>query len=222
MLSKNGVVKKLGAAATVTCYVKTDELKPAAWNPAQRVQLRSIGDLRDSIEADGFWEFAPILVDRSGTIIDGHRRWTAAKLLDLKEVPVVIVDADADELWAKFNGTRMDVTGRQALEAIANGMTSRPPKYASMLSKLEAVVGKAGIAMLGKRGKSPYIVNQALRIARYAERESDNEFVGKVVFWLAAHPRMNTISRKAIQDDIDPDVLVSAVDADKPLAVQYA
>jgi len=44
----------------------------------------------------GFYK--PIVVDKSTMVIlDGHHKWTAARLLDLDNVPVVMVDYMADE-----------------------------------------------------------------------------------------------------------------------------
>ena len=219
--SKSKGIKKLRGVDTITCYVATDSLKPAPWNPAIRVQLAYLHNLRDSMEADGFWEFMPILVDRNSTIIDGHRRWTAAKLLNLTEVPVTIVDADADEKWADINGTVMPITGAQALQAIASGMSSRPAKYEPMISKLEAAIGTDGLKMLGQRGKSPYVIHSALRIARYLGLEDNTAFVGQVVWWLSDHARMNMITSRAMNEDVPAEVIERAIRANRPLTANY-
>lgn len=214
-------IKKLRGVDTVTCYVSIDSLKPAPWNPAIRVQLAYLHDLRDSIETDGFWEFMPILVDRNSTIIDGHRRWTAAKLLNLKEVPVTLVDADADEKWADINGTGMPISGPQVLQAISSGMKSRPAKFEPMISKLEAAIGAEGLQKLGQRGKSPYVINAALRIARYVGQEDNSIFVGQTVWWLTDHARMNSITTRAMNEDVPPEVIERAIRANRPLLPNY-
>ena len=44
----------------------------------------------------GFYK--PIIVDRDSLVIlDGHHKWTAARLLDLDRVPVVMIDYLLDE-----------------------------------------------------------------------------------------------------------------------------
>lgn len=219
--STKHTLRKLRTAATDTVYVRHDSLKPAAWNPAIRVQLQYLHDLRDSIEAEGFWEFEPILVDRNGVIIDGHRRWTAAGLLHLVEVPVIIIDADADELWAKVNGTRMDLTGAQALQAVANGLQGRPAKYSKVLAKLEEVIGASGLQLLSQRGRSPNVYNQAHRIARYLGCENVREDMSMIVFWLVYHPRMNTIVMRAMADNVDPKIIEDAIRGNRPLQLKY-
>jgi ParB-like chromosome segregation protein Spo0J len=64
-------------------------LKPYANNPRKhsKAQVRQIAA---SIEAFGFTN--PVLVDAEGTILAGHGRVEAAKLLKLAEVPTLCID----------------------------------------------------------------------------------------------------------------------------------
>lgn len=215
------VLKKIRNANAVTMIVKRDSLKPAAFNPQIRVQMQYLKDLRESMATDGFWEFCPILVDKNGVIIDGHRRWTAAGLLHIEEVPVTMVDADADELWAKYNGTRMDVSGKQAMQAIANGLRTAPTKYAGQIARLEDVVGIEGVKELGNRGVSPFVINQAVHIARYCGLADDKPFIGITVYWMVNNKRMSTISSRAINDQVDPTTIERAIRANRPLTADY-
>ncbi|MEM6411972.1 MAG: ParB N-terminal domain-containing protein, partial [Pseudomonadota bacterium] len=66
-----------------------DTLKPYARN-ARTHSKRQIEQIAASIEHFGFTN--PILVDEEMTIIAGHGRLQAAKLLDLTEVPVVMIE----------------------------------------------------------------------------------------------------------------------------------
>jgi DNA modification methylase len=70
-------------------YLPPEEVKPNPQNPRKhgRAQLRA---LAKSIEAFGF--NAPILVDRKKTILAGHGRLEAAKLLNLTVVPVICLN----------------------------------------------------------------------------------------------------------------------------------
>lgn len=218
---KNGMLQKKGAVDAVTILVQPETLKAAPWNPEIRVQLRYLGDLRASMEADGFWEYAPMLVDRNGIIIDGHRRWVTARLLGIKFVPVTIVDDDADRIWAMYNGTRMDLTGAQSLQAVAQGLKTRPPKYAPLIARLEAVVGEEGLRDLGRRGASPYVMHRAMQITRYCSLEEDRAFIKKAIYWLVEHARMTAITARAMQENIKPEVIESAIRTDQPLVTSY-
>ena len=69
-----------------------EKVKPYENNPRKNNAVEKVAA---SIEEFGWQQ--PIVVDKSGTIIAGHTRYGAAKLLELKEVPVVVADL-SDEL----------------------------------------------------------------------------------------------------------------------------
>lgn len=66
----------------------------------------------------GFYK--PIVIDRSSKVIlDGHHKWTAAKLLGLDVVPVIIVDYLQDDtvlvdVWPESD--RESITKEEVLE----------------------------------------------------------------------------------------------------------
>jgi len=64
------------------------DIQPARRNARthSRSQIRKIAD---SIERFGF--VTPILIDREGRIVAGHGRWQAAKLLNMAEVPTLVL-----------------------------------------------------------------------------------------------------------------------------------
>jgi ParB-like chromosome segregation protein Spo0J len=70
-------------------YRSIQTLSPFARNA--RTHSRSqIRKLRDSIQSFGFVN--PILVNQSGTIIAGHGRVEAAKLLGMTEIPTICLE----------------------------------------------------------------------------------------------------------------------------------
>lgn len=215
------VLKNLGKVDVTTCMVATDSLTPSPFNPQIRTQLAYLKDLRASMEKNGFWPWSPVIVDINGTIIDGHRRWTVANLCHISMVPVTIVDADPDVLWAEMNGTRMDLSGKQVTQALANGLKTVPAKYATMIERLEKVVGKDGIKELGDRGISPFIVNVAVRIARYCDLADDNMFIASTIWWIANHRLMSTVATNAIKTLVDPHVIESAIRGNRTLRADY-
>ncbi len=73
--------------AKVECFA-IDALKPNARN-ARTHSKKQIRQIADSIAAFGF--VVPIVVDEGGIIIAGHGRYAAAKLLGLRQVPVLEV-----------------------------------------------------------------------------------------------------------------------------------
>ena len=77
----------------------------------------------------GFYK--PIVIDNdSKVILDGHHKWTAAKLLDLDLVPVIIVDYLQDDtvlvdVWPESG--RQHITKEEVLE-MGISDTVFPPK----------------------------------------------------------------------------------------------
>ena len=63
-------------------------LKPNRRN-ARTHSAKQIRQIANSIKAFGF--LVPVLIDDDQTIVAGHGRWAAAKLLQLPEIPVLKV-----------------------------------------------------------------------------------------------------------------------------------
>ena len=70
-------------------YQEIQHLVPYPRN-ARTHSKRQIRQIADSIGAFGFTN--PVLVDRSGTIVAGHGRVAAAKLLGMKQVPTICLE----------------------------------------------------------------------------------------------------------------------------------
>ena len=79
-------------------YKRLDELKPYENNPRNNVE--AVEKVAASIREFGF--NVPILVKPDMTIIAGHTRLEAAKLLKKKKVPCIVVDDLPDELVDQF------------------------------------------------------------------------------------------------------------------------
>jgi DNA modification methylase len=75
--------------ALAVVYQETQHLIPYQRN-ARTHSKRQIRQIADSIGAFGFTN--PVLVDRSGTIVAGHGRVQAAKLLGMKKVPTICLE----------------------------------------------------------------------------------------------------------------------------------
>jgi DNA modification methylase len=70
-------------------YLEIQQLNPYPRN-ARTHSKRQIRQIADSIGAFGFTN--PVLVDRSATIVAGHGRVAAAKLLGMKKVPTICLE----------------------------------------------------------------------------------------------------------------------------------
>lgn len=73
------------------CMIKMSQIEPNAEQPRKDFAEEQLRELADSIQKYGVLQ--PLLVQKKGKyyeIIAGERRWRAAKMAGLKEVPVVI------------------------------------------------------------------------------------------------------------------------------------
>jgi len=87
LLSGNG--KEQG---DVLSEMKVGELKPGKYQPRSRMDNASLNELAASIKVQGIMQpiLARLLPDGSHEIIAGERRWRAAQLAGLTQVPVVV------------------------------------------------------------------------------------------------------------------------------------
>jgi ParB family transcriptional regulator, chromosome partitioning protein len=72
-----------------------DRIQPSPFQPRKDFSAEALQELADSIKAQGFIQ--PLIVrERHGgfELIAGERRWRAAQLLGLKEVPAIVREAD--------------------------------------------------------------------------------------------------------------------------------
>ncbi len=78
--------------------VKLSEIEPNGEQPRKKFDEEALQELSNSIKEYGILQ--PLLVKKSGDmyqIIAGERRWRAAKLAGLKEVPVIIREYDRQQ-----------------------------------------------------------------------------------------------------------------------------
>lgn len=78
-----------------------DQLRPGRYQPRQQFHQEDLQQLADSIKSQGIIQ--PIVVRRSGDqyeIIAGERRWRAAQLVNLTDVPVIIRDVSDEAALA--------------------------------------------------------------------------------------------------------------------------
>ena len=91
----------LGAASETLTTLRLALLRPGRDQPRTRMDPASIEELAESIRSQGVLQ--PILVrslDDGYEIIAGERRWRAAQLAGLEEVPVVVHDVDDNAAMA--------------------------------------------------------------------------------------------------------------------------
>ena len=119
-------------------------LKPNRFQPRKNFDKKQLEELAQSIKVRGIIQ--PIVVRKSDEntyeIIAGERRWRAAQLAQLHEVPVVKLDVD-DTLAAEF--AVLENVQREGLNALeeANGFDLLMSKFNYTQNKLSEMIGKS-------------------------------------------------------------------------------
>lgn len=79
--------------------ININEIEPNKNQPRKRFDEDSLAELADSIKLHGIIQ--PLIIQKNGklyTIVAGERRWRAARLAGLKEVPAIIKDYSTEEV----------------------------------------------------------------------------------------------------------------------------
>lgn len=104
--------------------VRVSEIEPNADQPRKNFDAEELSSLADSIAEYGLIQ--PITVRKAGDrykIIAGERRWRAARMAGLSEVPVNIISADdkkASEIALVENIQRKDLDPIEEADAFAS------------------------------------------------------------------------------------------------------
>lgn len=138
-------------------------LKPNKYQPRKNFDKPQLEELAQSIKIRGIIQ--PIVVRKLGEnnfeIIAGERRWRAAQLAQLHEVPVVKLDID-DSLAAEFS--ILENIQREGLNALeeASGFELLISKFNYTQDKLSEVIGKsrAHIANTLRLKKLPNVIQE--------------------------------------------------------------
>ena len=112
-----------GGSATA---VDIDRLTPNELQPRAHIDPESLADLSRSIASNGIIQ--PIIVRKVGErfhIIAGERRWRAAKMAGLREVPVVVRDVAPGEDRSLLEVALIENIQREDLNPIEQALAYR-------------------------------------------------------------------------------------------------
>ena len=124
--------------------VRLSEIEPNLSQPRKQFDEEALSELADSISAHGVLQPLLIRPTSGGTyqIVAGERRWRAARLAGLTEVPVLIreiSDAETDQLALIENLQREDLNAVETAEGYRRLME----KYGMTQEQLSEAVGKS-------------------------------------------------------------------------------
>jgi ParB family transcriptional regulator, chromosome partitioning protein len=140
--------------------IPLDLIRPSPNQPRQAVERSGVEELAQSIRDSGILQ--PIRVRLVGShfeIITGERRWIAAKCVNLREIPALIVEADDDRAFVE---ALIENIQREELNAVDR---------AKALKRLRVTLGLQSWDEVGQLiGISRIHVHRLLNVARLPER----------------------------------------------------
>jgi ParB family chromosome partitioning protein len=141
-------VPELGTAGGQT-YVAIDQMEPNPRQPRHRIDDNDLADLASSIRARGVIQ--PIVVtpgtqEGRWTIIAGERRWRAARLAGLREVPVVVRTATEEEMLVLAIVENVQRTDLNPIEA-AEGYHRLMEGSGLTQAEVADLIGKSRVAV---------------------------------------------------------------------------
>lgn len=130
-----------------TVKLNVEEIRPNPFQPRKDFDNQSLEELTQSIRENGVIQ--PVLVRRKGNIyelIAGERRFRAAKLLNMKEIPVIIKDVtDAESLELSL----IENIQREGLNPIeeAHAFQYLIEKFQITQEQIAQVIGKSRVTI---------------------------------------------------------------------------
>lgn len=175
--------------------ILTNDLKPAPFNPPIRTSEKSMKDLVRSMEAHGFWPFKPIVVTRDNTIVDGHRRWTAAKILGIPRVFCMRTDMGLQECWSETMASTRPIKSQELFQAYKDGLRVLPKNtIGNTANRYINKYGEDLVMYMAEKGVSSSPIMYAERTCLYFGWEQSKENVEKISKWIVE----NGLSRQIL------------------------
>ncbi len=143
------------ASGDLVRRVAVERVRPSALQPRKDFPPESLRELADSIKEQGIVQ--PLIVRAQGAsfeLIAGERRWRAAQLIGLKEVPVIVREADDRTV---LEMALIENLQRENLNAIEESLG-----YAQLVSQFDLTQEQVA----AKVGKSRAVVANALRLLK--------------------------------------------------------
>ncbi|MBU0547633.1 MAG: ParB/RepB/Spo0J family partition protein [Candidatus Omnitrophica bacterium] len=186
-------------------YVQTGQIKPNPFQPREDFDQVSIEELAQSIKEKGVIQ--PLLVRRRGDnyeLIAGERRFRAANMLGLKEIPAIVRDVgDQDSLELAL----IENIQREGLNPIeeAHAYQHLIDKFKVTQEKISEVLGKARVT-----------ITNTLRLLKLPHEIQEEMKKGRISF---AHGRAlleiedANHQRKLVQDIISKELSVRELES---------
>jgi ParB family chromosome partitioning protein len=179
--------------------VPLDKLQPCPFQPRKDFSKETLAELADSIREQGIVQ--PLIVRERGggfELIAGERRWRAARLAGVQEVPIIVREADDR---AVLELALIENLQRENLNPIEEAQG-----YSQLISQFELTQEQAAL----KVGKSRAVVANALRLLKlppvlqsYLREGRLSVGHAKVILGLPAEKQQQAVAEKVIKDALN-------------------
>ena len=166
---KDTTKQKMTPAEGGVIYVDINDIMPNASQPRKVFDDEKLEDLANSIKQHGMIQ--PIVLRRSGKgyeIVVGERRWRAARMIGLKEIPAIVKELTDEENMLLAIIENMQREDLNPIEE-AEGLKQMIDTYGLTQEQVSFSVGKS----------RPYITN-SLRLLKLSEYVQDLTATGKI------------------------------------------
>lgn len=163
------VIKEVKVPVPGDTMMKISDIEPNREQPRKNFDKEALQELADSIKQFGIIQ--PIVVQKKDDyyeIIAGERRWRAAKLAKLKEVPVIIKeysDREVMEIALIENIQRKDLNPIEeaiAYKSLVNEYNLKQDELAKKMSKSRAAIANSMRLLKLAEDVQEMIINQEL------------------------------------------------------------
>jgi ParB family chromosome partitioning protein len=179
--------------------VALDKIRPSALQPRKQFSEESLHELADSIREQGIVQ--PLIVRARGDffeLIAGERRWRAAQLLNLPEVPVIAREANDR---AVLELALIENLQRENLNAIeeAHGYAQLAEQFQLTQEEISAKVGKSRTAV----ANSLRLIKLPQTIQNFVRDERLSVGHAKVILGLADEKNQQLAAERVIKDGLN-------------------
>lgn len=157
------------SAASIPNTLPIDRIDPNPGQPRQQYDEAKLGELAASVKSQGIIQ--PLLVRPKGAryqLVAGERRWRAAKIAGLAEVPVLVRDMSDEEAMA---AALIENLQREDLN---------PVDEAVALKTLRDTFKMTQDALAAKLGKSRPAIANALRLLQLSKAAQNDLKIGRI------------------------------------------